>query len=93
LDLGVRFLEGDITLDAPGSDPTLAGRQGVLEPRAGSPLTDRMQSSPPARTTQIVTKGRRVPSGRRDAMASSSASPMMASSSLVHEVIDASPFQ
>ena len=39
------------------------------------------------RTTQIVTYGRTVPSGRSDAICSSFASPILASSSVFHPVI------
>jgi hypothetical protein len=31
-DLGVRFVEGDVTLDAAGPDSALAGAEGPLEP-------------------------------------------------------------
>jgi hypothetical protein len=91
MDLGARFLEGDVARDTPTADPPLAGRQRAPEPSAGSPLTVRTYRLPPVCTTQIVTKGRRLPSGRRDATASSSALPIDESSSFVHKVIDGSP--
>ena len=41
MDVGTGFLEGDVTLDATGPDPALAGRQRATEPGADRPLTDR----------------------------------------------------
>jgi len=45
--------------------------------------------SSPERTVQIVTNGRRLPLGRRDAIWSSVARPMVASSSAVQALIAA----
>jgi len=50
--------------------------------RSGPPA-DRTYSSPSARATHIVVNGRSVPSARREARRSSSASPMRASWSAV----------
>src|SRR4051812_4852553 len=51
------------------------------------PPTDRTNKSPPRATTHTVTDCRSVPSGRTDAICSSSSLPILSSSSLFHCVI------
>src|SRR5215207_7249102 len=53
------------------------------------PYADRVYRSSPTRTTQIVTYGRSVPSGRAEVTRSTSASPIRLSSALVHVVTSA----
>src|SRR6185436_11682617 len=52
-----------------------------------APCAERTYSSSSTRTTQIVTYGRSVPSGRSEASCNSLASPMLPSSSSVHAFI------
>jgi hypothetical protein len=56
------------------------------------PKAERTYKSSPERTTQIVTKGRSEPSGRRDAISSSSALPILSSSSAFQAETMHAPF-
>src|SRR5215470_6500437 len=60
-----------------------------LNQAAVRPFTERTKRSSPWRTTQTVTGVRREPSCRSGAICSSSAAPILLSSSLVHAIVAA----
>ena len=90
---GGGILKDDVLVDATSLDVALVAQLSTAKPRGSAPVTGSdVERSSPWRTTQIVTGFRNVPSRRTDAICSSSALPILSSSSLVHVVIGASPF-
>src|SRR6266568_2586470 len=73
--------------DAARLDVAFLALLGAAEPAEVGPLTDRTYRSPPLRTTHMVTGSRRLSSRRSEAVCSSSASPILVSSSLVHSLM------
>jgi hypothetical protein len=88
---GTRRFERHISLHAARADPAPAGCERTLKPWIGVAVRRANVQVVAEADEPDVTNGRRLPSGRREALPSSSTRPIRASSSVVQSLIGSAP--